>query len=155
MIFKRKDAKPVGVGTICKIKESVISKMTQEESYINNSVSKKIEDIDGFISRRDLRKNLSQNQVMIEDAELVYVGFNSVFGKDIVEVVPLKIKRDSYSHAVRHLLGSRKKFLMKKDSLSLVSHQEILKFVENNDYILKNFITRTLIEDYGLTDFSL
>lgn len=154
MIFKRKDAKPVGVGTICKIKESVVSKMTQEERYIQNSVSKKREDLNGFINRRDLRKNSSQNQVMVEDAELVYVGSNSIFGKDIVEVVPLKIKRDAYAYAIKHLLGSRKTFLMRKDALSLAGRQEILKFDEDHNYNVKDFVTRNLVENYGLTNFS-
>ena len=125
MIFKRKQARPASVGQICTIKTEVSSKMRQTENYLQNSASYKARSIGGYITSRSIEKNREQNKVMIADSTLVYISSVSVFN-GLVNVIPLSIENDSSAgHGIRKIGNGFKSFLMKLDSLSLTSQENI------------------------------
>ena len=121
MILKRKKEKPIGVGMICKIRDDIKALMQDNENYRNNSVSHRQKTLGATIYKQNLHKNADMSTIMIEDADMVYVGKDSIFGNNIVEIIPLTIDRDFYGYAIKKLLNDKKKFLIDKNSLSYPS----------------------------------
>lgn len=125
MIFKRKQARPAGIGQICTIKTEVSDKMRKTDNYLRNSVSNRVRSMGNYITSRSLEKNREQNQVMLADSKLVYIIGNSVFD-GIVKVMPLVIDNDcAAGYGIRRINNGNKSFLMKLDSLSLTSQENI------------------------------
>jgi hypothetical protein len=147
---KRRGIKPVGVGSICRINPETLNRMVSEESYLNNSVSYIKEIEDGHIVRSDIsKKNPGNNRVLIEDAGLVYVAKDSIFGGGIVEIVPVTIKRDRWLVGLRSLYKVKKKFYMPKKSLILASRSEIESVEDAYSYNIRSFVSDRLTTDYG------
>ena len=125
MIFKRKQARPAGLGKICSIKPEIVANMRQTENYITHSVTHRAELMDSYITKSSLNKNKVQNKVMMADAKLVYVSADSVFN-GLVNVIPLAIEHDSAAgHGIRKISNGNRSFLIKLDSLSLTSQENI------------------------------
>jgi hypothetical protein len=140
MIFKRKERKPAGIGTICSIKTSVLNRMVLPLEYQESSVSYLKEIENGFITTSSLRKGRINNEIRIEDATMVYVS-NSSHYKGVVEVIVLAIRRDGgQGIACRRLLDKRKTFLMRLDSLSLLHSGEIDSLSAHYSHTVKEFI---------------
>jgi len=157
MILKRKQAKPVGVGDICTIKPVVISKMMDQPSYTERSVSY-IKEIEGdVIYRRNMRKNLTRNnEITVADIELAYVS-NSTRYKGIVEVIPLKVRADSITGTgIRTILSEKKTFLMRLNSLNLPSLATILDVREYYTYMARNYVEKIIKDEnhYNKPEFS-
>lgn len=125
MIFKRKEAKPAGIGSICSIKPAVSSKMKLTEEYLSKSVVKWAQDNGTYIRKQFLQKGRPKNKVMLADAKLVYILEDSLFN-GIVKVIPLAIYDDAaVGYGVRALTHSGQTFLMHRESLTLASQGTI------------------------------
>ena len=120
MIFKRKQAKPAGIGDICQIKVQVLNKMMLEPDYSSRSVSYLKEIELSRIYKSNIRKNLhSNNEILCADQTLLYVANKTNF-KGVVEVIPLVIRRDSPTGVgIRSLFDKKTTFLMRADSLMI------------------------------------
>lgn len=150
MILKRKQLKVVEVGDIATINYIASTKMRNMPRYKTESVSSYCLENSQPIRRRNLRKNLSSNnKVFLCDTELVYINKKSIFGDDIVEVVPLKIIQDDYNYALDHLARQNKlKFLINKNSLDYANKAVVQKvfgstnsrMAERTECIIRNYV---------------
>tara|TARA_R110002124_G_scaffold68358_2_gene185087 strand:+ start:7606 stop:8073 length:468 start_codon:yes stop_codon:yes gene_type:complete len=142
MIFKRRQAIPVGPGMMCTIKPDVIEIAKEKPSYSRISAAYDSEQNNQQISSWRLKKSRQiNNQIPFADISLAYVKENSVFGNEIVEIIPLAISQDEYGYGVRKILTEGKSFLVNRNSLSLAktSNHESLRYnVKQTIYNLVN-----------------
>lgn len=136
MILKRKQLKEAEVGDVATINYKALVKMYNRPEYTDQSASHYCRNLDNAIRSRHLRKsNSKNNKIFLCDSELVYVNKNSIFGSDLVEVVPLKIRQDDFLYALDHLMKSKSKgvFLIPKNSLCYAGNSTIENaFASNN-----------------------
>jgi hypothetical protein len=146
MIFKRKQARPADVGTICVINNDVRELMKDSWEYREKSVT--FHTSGQLIRGSSLNKNRGL-KAMLADATLVYIIEDSIFD-GLVKVVPVSIDKDnSNANAVKSLVNCGNSFLIKKDSLSSTSQDFITK--STNRYFSSTFesIASNLYRKYG------
>tara|TARA_R110000772_G_scaffold72323_1_gene157786 strand:- start:41 stop:469 length:429 start_codon:yes stop_codon:yes gene_type:complete len=138
MIFKRKEGKPAGVGNFCYIKEEVIDKMMESES------------------ERTYYGKVNKESFKMSDVKMVYVNKESIYSNLFFEVAVLFIQEGAYSswRKVEHNCSKGKTFLVRKESLSILSQEKVNNFLK----ILPNrtgmHIKNCMENGYNVLDFS-
>lgn len=123
--------------------------MQDNDNYRDNSVSHRQKTLGSTIYKQHLQKRAHMNTIMIEDADMVYIGKDSIFGNNIVEIIPLTIDRDFYGYAIKKLLNDKKKFLINKNSLSLPSKTDLDTLENYYHDNLKQRIKSDIRNNYG------
>ena len=155
MILKRKQLKAANVGDMATINHKALTKMRHMPGYKSESVSNYCLEMFLPIHRKNLRKsNIGNNKVFLCDAKLVYINKKSIFGDDIVEVVPLKIIQDDYNYAMKHLAKEKKlTFLINKNALDYANRNVVQKVLDSMNSRVADQAER-IIQTYVNPNFS-
>jgi hypothetical protein len=126
-MFKRREAKPPEVGSLCTIKEKVIDKLYELKKYKEHSASIKADEAETFIGTYFFKRNSAPNlDVLFADFELLYIVRKSVF-TGFVEVEGLAVNNDHPNGAgLLHYFKSKKNrcFTVSEDSLNIATDDQ-------------------------------
>ena len=132
-MFKRKEAMPPTIGSICMIKREVSETLNATDYYRKYSGSLEAERTGYDISNGMYGKKAGRKQLLFADCLLVLVTKESNI-KGLVNVIPLAIRNDSiHGAAIKRYIGvNRKKlFTTSLDSLSLSSEANTESVLES------------------------
>lgn len=129
MIFKRKAERSPLPGDIVTIKTPIVSSLNKGEYYKQNSAT-----YNSLMSGLRLTRNGARDisKIFFIDVEFFYIEKESVFGKEILKLTPIKIKNDYYSYAINSLSRKKKYFYANKNLLSLSSKEEAISCMGSN-----------------------
>ena len=129
MIFKRKAERSPLPGDIVTIKTPIVSSLKKGEYYKQNSATYNSL-MSGLRLTRDQVRDISK--IFFIDVEFFYIEKESVFGKDLLKLIPIKIKNDYYGYAINSLSRKKKCFYVDKNLLSLSSKEEAVSYMSSN-----------------------
>ena len=155
MIFKRKQARPVGVGDIVKINSKVMQKMINLDSYKLNSLCNYLCLVGRtMMSNKHLRGSKSHpSKIMAADIKLFYAK-NSIFGSNLLEIVPLSVSLDNPSAiGVKKLIGAKKTFFIKKSCLERTTSFEVENLTNHYSDYSKNWIKNAMGTHFNINNF--
>jgi len=138
MIFKRKESKPASVGNFCYIKEEVIYKMIESES------------------ERTYYGKVDKNSFKMSDVKMVYVNKESIYSNLFFEVSVLFIQEEMYSSwkKVEQNCSKGKTFLVRKDSLNILSQEKVNNFLNILPSRMGMHVKNCMENNYNVLDFS-
>ena len=110
MIFKRKEAKPLGIGDFAKISSKALGNAIMDNyDYIDNSLSYKKDLNESVIYSSDISSLKKDMKIFPIDVKSFYIVGKSPWGNKLLEAVPMVINRDSSrGYAIQHLLKKKK-----------------------------------------------
>ena len=142
-MFKRKEAMPPTIGSICMIKREVVETLNATNYYKKYSASLEAEKTGYDISNSMYGKQAGRKKTLFADCLLVLVTKESNI-EGLVNVIPVAVNNDNRNAiAVRrhNSYDKHKPFTVSLDSLSLASYSHTssvldkLYFASTKDYI--------------------
>jgi hypothetical protein len=130
-MFKRKQAKPPEIGSLCTIKKEVIDKLYNLKKYKDNSASMKAQNAGGVICNYFFSKP-KLIDVLFADFDLLYIKRKSIF-TGFVEVEGLVVNVDhSNGVGLSHYIKSKKKyFTVSLSSLNIATEDQAEAIISN------------------------
>ncbi|MGK0464755.1 hypothetical protein [Clostridium sp.] len=130
-MFKRKQAKPPEIGSLCTIKKEIINKLWNLKKYKNNSASMKAQNAGGVICNYFFSKP-KLIDVFFADFDLLYIKRKSIF-TGFVEVEGLVVNSDHLNGiGLSHYLRSKKKyFTVSLESLNIATDSQAETIMKN------------------------
>jgi hypothetical protein len=138
MIFKRKESKPPKEGDFCYLKDSIVQKMIEE----------------GFNDK--FKGAAPKYSFKMSNAKMIYINRESVYSSLYFEVVVLQIQ-EAFSFVwkkVNDNYDKKKTFLIRKDSLEIMSQSQINTCLSDTPIYIKRKIERNMESNYNVSDFS-
>jgi hypothetical protein len=121
MFLQRKQLKKPKIGSFAKLSAKTLNNLVSSNYYTENSASYTAEIEGRLLLKSSLRKGKAfNNKVLLADVETFYIFGKSTFSDDYYKVIPLSVRRDSFSGwAIRSLIDKKVSYEIHKDSLVL------------------------------------
>lgn len=156
MIFKRKEARPVGVGEFVEINNEVIQKMINLDSYQKNSVCNHFR-LRGRnrMYRSEFRKSKNRpSEIMAADVRLFYTK-ESIFKNNLMELVPLCVSLDTKgASGVIKLIEDKKTFFIDKSCLAKATNTKVKELIDDYSDPARNWIKKAMSVCFNINNFS-
>ena len=128
-MLSRRVQRKVDVGDYCIIKPSVLLTIKQDN---------KIAQFEAV--GRPVTQNYKKSKVELYNCEAFKAIGRSMFGSNLIELVPLKIKADEYGYVARHFVSKRMKFTVSRDILSIINPSVKTMVQTNSSSILSEYL---------------
>tara|TARA_R110000796_G_scaffold182333_1_gene298882 strand:+ start:769 stop:1233 length:465 start_codon:yes stop_codon:yes gene_type:complete len=150
-MFKRKEARPVGVGDLCAIDINIVDRIKGLDAYKLKSTSRFANNTGHLISERMFRN--FDKTLMFADVRLFYIKKKSIFD-GLLEVVPLFYDDNRNGTLARNSMNRNKTMLVHSSSLTQVSGNYVQNVRYTHSPDLGNRLLSGLEINHGVKNFS-
>ena len=145
MIFKRKQAKPLEIGDFCTINDDIINNISSTKSYRKNSAHFKAAGYSSMHSSLFAKNKKEGNKLYPSDCTLFLVKEYSFLSKDLLVVLPVIVRNDSYSLDCSNLfIDNDHTFILDKNSLSLSTTSRYEELLNNHSEYSRDILKATV-----------
>lgn len=146
-MLKRKKLREIIPGDVCVLNADFVSKVKETKNYEDTSILYYLQNL-GYstVTSRLYRKKKKTKIIHFADSKLVFIIKNSIFGNNLLNVVPIVTDGDCLNQStIMELIRSKKKFIVHKDALSLASSNQIDEYLESHKRdLLQTMIKRNM-----------